>query len=61
MSDIDTLRGLIVKLYWPEIQDCVKAYGEYRAQIGKGGADDAANLQTMCRPCNSSKGAKVLA
>jgi hypothetical protein len=24
-----------------------------------GGADDPVNLQTMCRPCNSRKGARV--
>lgn len=26
--------------------------------VSKGGTDDRANLQTMCRPCNSRKGAR---
>lgn len=27
--------------------------------VSKGGTNDLANLQTMCRPCNSRKGARV--
>ena len=32
---------------------------DHKIPVAAGGTNDIDNLQTMCRPCNSRKGAKV--